>query len=164
MYLTRDATINDIPLIRELAVKIWKPTYQSILSPEQIAYMLEMMYSPASLEKQITVLRHQFMILLDDGTPVGFASWSITDAAGVFKLQKIYLDPSYQGKGVGKFLLLQVAGQVKSKGAHVLELDVNRFNKAKLFYEKQGFIVYKEKDTDIGNGYLMEDYVMRKPL
>jgi GNAT superfamily N-acetyltransferase len=164
MYQTRDATINDIPLIRELAGKIWKPTYQSILSPEQIAYMLEMMYSPASLEKQITVLGHRFMILLDDDKPVGFASWNETAAAGVFKLQKIYLDQACQGKGVGKFLLQQVAGQVKSKGAQVLELDVNRFNKAKLFYGKQGFIVYKEKNTDIGNGYLMEDYVMRKPL
>ena len=164
MYQIKAATVNDIPLIQELTDKIWRPTYQLILTAEQIEYMLEMMYSTSSLEKQITTLQHQFIILLDEDKPIGFASWSTTDAPGIFKLQKIYLDLDYQGKGVGKYLLQQVAEQVKARGAHTLELDVNRFNKAKLFYEKQGFSVYKEKNTGIGNGYLMEDFVMRKPL
>lgn len=164
MYHIKAATINDIPVIQELTEKIWRPTYQPILTPEQIDYMLEMMYSTASLNKQITELRHQFLILLDDNAPIGFAAYSTTDAPGIFKLHKIYLDGSYQGKGVGKFLLQQVADQVKDRGAHTLELDVNRFNKAKYFYEKQGFSVFKEKQTDIGSGYIMDDYVMRKPL
>ncbi|WP_142683300.1 GNAT family N-acetyltransferase [Chitinophaga polysaccharea] len=164
MYHIKAATVNDIPVIQELTEKIWRPTYQSILTPEQIEYMLDMMYSTASLNKQITELGHQFFILLDDNAPIGFAAYGTTDTAGIFKLHKIYLDGSYQGKGVGKFLLQQVADQVKDRGAHTLELDVNRFNKAKYFYEKQGFSVLKEKKTDIGNGYIMDDYVMRKPL
>ncbi|TWF38994.1 N-acetylglutamate synthase-like GNAT family acetyltransferase [Chitinophaga polysaccharea] len=164
MYQITSATVNDIPVIQDLTNRIWRPTYQSILSPEQIEYMLEMMYSTAALEKQINALQHQFIILLDDNYPIGFASYSATDTPGIFKLHKIYLDLNYQGKGVGKMLLSTVADQVKARGASILELDVNRFNKAKIFYEKQGFSVYKEKNTDIGKGYLMEDYVMRKPL
>lgn len=164
MYQVTLATVNDIPVIQDLTNRIWRPTYQSILSPEQIEYMLEMMYSTAALEKQINALQHQFIILQDDNQPIGFASYSATDMPGVFKLHKIYLDLNYQGKGVGKMLLSTVVDQVKAHGANILELDVNRFNKAKLFYEKQGFSVYKEKNTDIGKGYLMEDYVMRKPL
>ncbi|NLR57167.1 GNAT family N-acetyltransferase [Chitinophaga polysaccharea] len=164
MYQITSATVNDIPVIQDLTNRIWRPTYQSILSPEQIEYMLEMMYSTAALEKQINALQHQFIILRDDNNPIGFASYSATDMPDIFKLQKIYLDLNYQGKGVGKMLLSAVADQVKARGASILELDVNRFNKAKYFYEKQGFSVYKEKNTDIGRGYLMEDYVMRKPL
>ncbi|MEI3798568.1 N-acetylglutamate synthase, GNAT family [Chitinophaga ginsengisegetis] len=164
MYHVKTATVNDIPVIQDLTEKIWRPTYQPILTPEQIEYMIDMMYSTASLNKQITELQHQFLILQDDSTPIGFASYSTTGTPGIFKLQKIYLDGNYQGKGVGKFLLEQVAQQVKERGANILELDVNRFNKAKQFYEKQGFSVYKEKKTDIGSGYIMDDYVMRKPL
>jgi GNAT superfamily N-acetyltransferase len=163
-YQIKAATVKDIPVIQELTDKIWRPTYQSILTPDQIEYMLDMMYSSASLEKQITELQHQFIILQDEDKPIGFAAYSTTDTDGIFKLHKIYLDGSYQGKGVGKFLLLEVAARVKERGAHILELDVNRFNKAKQFYEKQGFSVYKEKQTDIGQGYIMDDYVMRKPL
>lgn len=164
MYHVKTATVNDIPVIQELTEKIWRPTYQPILTPEQIEYMIDMMYSAASLNKQITELQHQFLILQDDNNPIGFAAYSTTDTPGIFKLHKIYLDGSYQGKGIGKFLLEQVAEQVKDRGANTLELDVNRFNKAKQFYEKQGFSVYKEKKTDISNGYIMDDYVMRKPL
>ncbi|HEY9257755.1 GNAT family N-acetyltransferase [Chitinophaga sp.] len=164
MYQIKAATVNDIQVIQDLTEKIWRPTYEPILTPAQIEYMLEMMYSTASLNKQITELQHQFLILTDEEKPIGFAAYSTTDTPNVYKLQKIYLDLNYQGKGVGKLLLQEVAGQVKARGAHTLELDVNRFNKAKLFYEKQGFSVYKEKNTDIGHGYLMEDFVMRKSL
>lgn len=164
MYHIKAATINDIPVIQELTEKIWRPTYQDINTPEQIDYMIEMMYSTSALNKQITELGHRFVILLDDNVPIGFASYSTTDAPGIFKLQKIYLDGSYQGKGVGKLLLQEVVDQVKDRGAHTLELNVNRLNKAKFFYEKQGFSIFQEKKTDIGNGFIMDDYVMRKPL
>ena len=164
MYHIKAATVDDIPVIQDLTEKIWRPTYEPILTPAQIEYMIGMMYSTTSLTKQITELQHQFLILLDEEKPIGFAAYSTTDTPEVYKLQKIYLDLGYQGKGVGKFLLSQVAERVKASGAAILELDVNRFNKAKFFYEKQGFSVYKEKNTDIGSGYLMEDYVMRKPL
>ncbi|MBV8253167.1 MAG: GNAT family N-acetyltransferase [Chitinophaga sp.] len=164
MYQIKLATIADIPVIQALAVKIWTPTYQSILSPEQMTFMMDMMYSTPSLEQQMTEKEHQFIIMADGEAPIAYAAYSKTDDPSIYKLHKIYLDPTYQGKGAGKFLLNTVADQVAAKGATILELDVNRFNKAKQFYEKMGFSVIKEKNTDIGNGYLMEDYVMQKPL
>ncbi|RBL92193.1 GNAT family N-acetyltransferase [Chitinophaga flava] len=164
MYRVKSTTVADIPVIQELSKRIWKPTYKSILEPEQVDYMIDMMYSTASLTKQITELQHKYIILQDDKRPIGYASYSPTDTEGVYKLHKIYLDPSYQGKGVGRFFLDTVIRQVKKLGATILELDVNRYNKARFFYEKMGFTVYNEKDTDIGNGYLMEDYIMRKSL
>ena len=164
MYKIIIATITDIPTIQLLRDEIWRPTYKDLLSPEQINYMLEMMYSTAALSSQITEKEHRFLLLYDDQRPIGFASYSTTDEAGVFKLQKIYLHSDYQGKGVGKLLLDDVVERVKAENGSILELDVKRDNKARFFYEKQGFTIFAEKDTDIGNGYWMLDYVMRKPL
>src|SRR5437868_4693981 len=117
MYHIKAATVDDIPVIQDLTEKIWRPTYEPILTPAQIEYMIGMMYSTTSLTKQITELQHQFLILLDEEKPIGFAAYSTTDTPEVYKLQKIYLDLGYQGKGVGKFLLSQVAERVKASGA-----------------------------------------------
>ncbi len=160
----KDANVADIPLIQELTEQIWRPTYTSILSAEQIVYMLDMMYSTASLTRQMNEQQQHFIVLYDETRPIGFAAYGATDTDGIHKLHKIYLHSDYQGKGVGKFFIEAVMDRVKAAGAHTLELDVNRYNKARLFYERQGFTIINEKDTHIGNGYEMNDYVMQKPL
>lgn len=165
MELTiKDATVADIPLIQQLTEKIWRPTYQPILTPEQIDYMIDLIYSTASLTRQMTEQQHRFLLLYNGPEAIGFASYGTTGTSGIYKLHKIYLDGSYQGKGVGKFFINGVIDRVKAAQATILELDVNRYNKARFFYEKQGFIIVKEKDTDIGKGYQMNDYVMQKTL
>jgi len=160
----KDATTTDIPLIQTLVEKIWRPTYQAILSPEQISYMLDLMYSTASLTRQMEEQQHHFLLLYNGATAIGYASYSTADTADTCKLHKIYLDTGYQGKGVGRFLLNAVIARVKAAGARILELDVNRYNKARFFYEKLGFAITGEKDTHIGNGYEMNDYIMQKVL
>lgn len=164
MYRIRIATVEDIPVLQQLRDEIWRPTYKDLMSPEQLEYMLEMMYSTTALSSQMTEKQHQFLLLYDDQRPIGFASYSTTEEAGVYKLQKIYLHGDYQGKGIGRLLLDDVITKVKAANATILELDVKRDNKARFFYEKQGFSIVKEKDTNIGNDYWMRDYVMRKPL
>lgn len=164
MLQVKAATTTDITTIQELADKIWRPTYAAILTPEQITYMMDMMYSTPSLQEQLTEKGHHYLILSDDQLPIGYAAYSTTSATQIFKLHKIYLDPAQQGKGIGKFLLNAVADHVKAAGGTILELDVNRYNKALQFYEKQGFSITGEKDTDIGQGYMMNDYILRKTL
>jgi ribosomal protein S18 acetylase RimI-like enzyme len=164
MYRIETANVTDIPVIQRLRDEIWIPTYKDLMSPEQMKYMLELMYSTAALSSQMTEKQHEFLLLYDDQRPIGFASYSSTDEAGVYKLQKIYLHGDYQGKGIGRLLLDSVVEKVKAANATSLELDVKRDNSARFFYEKQGFSILREKDTDIGNGYWMRDYVMRKPL
>ena len=105
----------------------------------------------------------QFVIAYDDNEPVGFASYQETEPQ-LFKLHKIYVLPSQQGKGTGKFIINHIVEKIKSKNAKALQLQVNRYNKAKSFYEKLGFFVLKEINLDIGNGYFMNDYVMQLSL
>ena len=162
MFKIFNATADHIALVRELTFKVWPQTYAAIISSAQIDYMLEMMYSEVSLKKQMEE-GCQFLIISDDDLPVGFASYQET-MPQVFKLHKIYVLPSQQGKGAGKFLLDHIITEMKNKKAKALQLQVNRYNKAKNFYERLGFVVIDEKDFDIGNGYFMNDYIMEKKL
>lgn len=160
----RFADLDDIPTIGYLAQQIWPVTYGSILSEGQLNYMLEMNYSPESLNDQITKLHHRFLIAELDEEAMGFASFGETEDEGVQKLHKIYVLPQTQGKGVGRALLDFVIEQIVEEGATTLRLNVNRQNKARNFYEKLGFSVTKEVDIEIGNGFQMNDYVMEKTL
>ena len=72
--------------------------------------------------------------------------------------------PNTQGKGVGKLLLKEVENRTKMAGNSVLFLNVNKYNKAQKFYNNHGFSIIQEEVIPIGNGYIMDDYVMEKQL
>ncbi len=162
----RKATIDDIPLIRELTFKVWPQTYAGILSGEQIDYMLDLMYSSDSLQKQMEELHHQFIIGFDAEEPVAFASFSAKPDSDnrIWRVHKIYILPGRQGLGIGRKSLDQIAADLMPLGATTLELNVNRHNPARSFYERIGFVIVGEQDIDIGNGYYMNDYVMKLEL
>ncbi|MBI5856822.1 MAG: GNAT family N-acetyltransferase [Sphingobacteriales bacterium] len=162
MFSIKNSSADDIPLIRELTFQIWPQTYAAIISPEQIDYMLNMMYSESSLKKQMND-GSQFIIVYENERPVGFASYQEIKPS-VFKLHKIYILADQQGKGTGRFVIDHILSEIKKAGAASLQLQVNRHNKARSFYEKLGFTVIEEADFDIGNGYFMNDYVMEKKL
>ena len=162
MASIKNAAFNDLPVIHDLAHRIWPDAYGDILSPEQMKYMLEQIYSLASLQNQFTDLQHTFILVTHDNhVPCGFASFSPKEKnSTTYRLHKIYILPQQQGTGTGKFLLTYIINSIKSSGATSLELNVNRFNKARFFYEKQGFTITGQEDIDIGSGFFMNDYVM----
>ena len=163
MFEIKKAEIDDIPLIRELTFRVWPQTYASILSQEQIDYMLEMMYSESSLKNQMTEDGCRFIIVYENGNPVGFASYSEEETQR-WKLNKIYVLQNQQGKGTGKHMINYIIEEIKKQNANSLYLQVNRYNNAKSFYEKLGFAEIDFINLDIGNGYFMNDYVMEKKL
>ncbi|WP_400191870.1 GNAT family N-acetyltransferase [Hymenobacter sp. B81] len=160
----RPATLADIPVIIELAEATWEPTYRFIISKEQIDYMYRVIYTPASLRRQMSDEGHAFLLLHTDGHPAGYASFSPrTEAPEVYKLHKLYLLPSHQGRGLGRQLIEAVEAAARRAGARWLELNVNRHNPALRFYEHQGFQQHRSEDIAIGP-YWMNDYVLRKAL
>lgn len=162
MYTIRKASSNDIGLIRELCLQVWPQTYANIITPEQITYMLEMMYSEASLQDQMQN-GALFIIVYDENEPVGFASYQEVKP-GIVKLHKLYVLPSQQGKGTGRFIINYIIAATKQDDISAIQLQVNRRNKARDFYERLGFTVIEEFDFEIGNGWVMDDYVMEKKL
>lgn len=157
---------ESIPLIRSLSLKIWPEAYGRILSGSQINYMLNLMYSEDALETQINEKKHQFIIAFDDTEPVGFASYGLksVEEPGVYRLHKLYVIPGLHGKGVGKKLIQFIVDDILLNGAKKLELNVNRQNQAIQFYEKMGFHIIREEKIDIGQGFIMDDYVMETAL
>jgi GNAT superfamily N-acetyltransferase len=164
MYLIKEATTPDVEAILRIANETWWPTYEPILGKEQVAYMLDTLYSTEKIHQQIAEKQQTFLLLTEDAQPVGFAAYSPREEdPDVYKLHKLYCMPGTQGKGYGKVLINAVIDKVKEAGKNTLDLNVNRYNKAKTFYEKMGFSVVHEEDIPIGP-YWMNDYVMRKIL
>ena len=120
-----EATKQHIPIIREIAEHSWPVAFAAILSAQQIEYMMQMMYDPASMEKQINE-GHQYAIAQANNIDVGYVSY---------------------------------------------EMFHNKSDKTKIhntkainFYKKHHFFLTKEEVIDIGNGFIMDDYVFELTL
>jgi GNAT superfamily N-acetyltransferase len=165
MYTIRTATVNDVDTILQIADITWWATYTAILEREQIEFMLNEIYAKDKITKQVKTGEQTFLLLTeDDGEPVAFAAYSPrAENLEIYKLHKLYCLPKTQGKGYGKILINAVAEKTKAAGKGVLELNVNKYNQAKSFYQKMGFAIAYEEDIPIGP-YWMNDYVMRKEL
>ena len=169
---TTDATVelrparrDELPAIRELAGVIWHAHYPGIISVAQIDYMLERGYAIAGLAEFIDRPDRGLLLALAQGEPAGFAAWLVTTRADEAKLDKLYVLQACQRTGIGKALLARVAGDARAAGATTLILNVNKRNtQAIRAYEKHGFTIREAVVNDIGQGYVMDDFVMAKPL
>jgi diamine N-acetyltransferase len=160
----RKASQEDYKTIFDIAAITWDNAYKSILSEAQLEYMMDMMYSTQSFTEQLSVKGHQFIIASLNGKEMGFASYELNYRYGTTKLHKLYVLPETQGTGMGYALITAVENAAKANGNDKITLNVNRFNKAIHFYEKNGYTNTGAIDVQIGNGYIMEDYVMEKVL
>jgi diamine N-acetyltransferase len=161
--MIRQASQRDIPAISRLAHEIWWPTYSGVIADEQITFMLADLYSHTALQSQMGA-GITFLIAERDDIPVGFAAYSLTEPENlVYKVEKLYVLPSEQGRGTGKKLIREIVETVKALGARTLELNVNRGNKAFHFYTKLGFEIYKTVDIPY-HGFVLNDYIMRISL
>ena len=158
------ANKSQLPLIAELAYAIWPVAYGEILSKEQLTYMLAKFYSLEALTEQLEKRNHVFLLIEENERFVGFASYESNIENHKTKIHKIYVLPETQGKGFGVQLINEIETRAKNLQNDILFLNVNRFNKAQYFYKKLGFEIAFEEDIEIGNGYLMEDFVMEKKL
>jgi GNAT superfamily N-acetyltransferase len=154
-----------LPAISDLAGVIWRACYPGIITHEQIDYMLARMYSLDVLRDEIRSQGIRYDQLLVDGKPAGFASYGPTSEPGVVKLHKLYLLPEMQGRGLGSRLLQHVEREVRAGAGRRLILSVNKRNtKAITAYQRNGFVIAETVVTDIGGGFVMDDYVMAKEL
>lgn len=161
MIEIREAFAGDVPLIQQIAYRTWPDTFKDILTEQQIAYMLEMMYSTTSLTEQLTERGHRFFLAGEGDVYLGFMGCETGyQSTSKTKIHKIYILPEAQGKGVGKKLIRKGVAVAREAGDTVLSLNVNKYNPAIGFYERTGFKKTAEEVIPIGNGYVMDDFVM----
>ena len=161
MFTIQKATIADCDLINKMAKEVFPATYKEILSPEQMDYMMDRMYAPKNIRKQMEEEGHVYFIAYEECEPCGYLSIQ-PQGEDVFHLQKIYVLPYFQGAHCGSFLFKEAIKYIKEVHPTpcLMELNVNRNNKALDFYERMGMKKLREGDFPIGNGYYMNDYIM----
>jgi len=161
----RTAGAEDIPLIRDLAARIWREHYPGIITHAQIDYMLERMYAASVIADEIGNKGYRYVLAMVKGEPVGFLACVFEPAARSVKLSKLYLLSSLHGKGIGRKMLQQVKDDAVRQGAKSVYLFVNKRNtKAIASYERFGMTKAEEVVTDIGGGFVMDDYRMELAL
>lgn len=156
----RPATPEELPLIASLADTIWRAHYPGIITIEQIDYMLAQRYNAAALSEQMAKEGNWFDLMLVEGQPSGFAHY-FRYSDDEIKLDKLYLLPTLHGRGYGSKFLHHVKSRVRELGCSSLVLAVNKHNKKAVdAYRRSGFEVRESVVVDIGNGFVMDDYVM----
>ena len=155
----RKAILSDASLIQRLAESIWWKHYPSIIGEEQVRFMLNKMYNLENIEKQISKEEQQYFILENDAQDLGFISIELREKSEAF-INKFYILQDQQRKGSGAFafkLLLKQFPEI-----NCIRLQVNRQNyQAINFYFKHGFIIEEVADFEIGDGYFMNDFIMK---
>lgn len=152
-----EASYKDMETISKLADTIWNQHYRSIITQDQINYMLGKMYSLESLLEQIEQKGHRFFMIAADGKTLGFISVKQESDREWF-LNKFYIDQTFAAKGIGSTAFDLLMGLLKPLK---MSLTVNRQNfKSINFYFKKGFMIERVADFDIGDGYVMNDFVM----
>ena len=156
---------EELHLIRQVADIVWPVTFAPILSKEQIAYMMEMMYAPEVMEREYDE-GIQFRCVMDGEKPIGYIVMGpCHEVEGTMKLHKCYLLPEYQGQGIGTAMLKEAKSIAAQQGYARLRLNVNRNNaKAIKAYIRNDFQTVATVDNPIGNGFYMNDYVMEVSL
>ncbi len=155
------ANASDYPAIQQMAWEIWPSWYASIISMDQIEYMLRHFYSPEGLEKQAKT-GQQFFLARENHKPVGFLGLSALSKEE-WKLDKLYLLEITRGKGYGKMMMdfaLDLAR--KNKAGHLI-LNVNRFNDSRDFYFSMGFRIRDVVDIPLACFWL-NDFIVEKSL
>lgn len=152
----------DAALIEALAKEIWTQHYQSIISREQIAFMLD------TFQSRDAVLGDMrggavYDIARLDGEPCGYSA-AVPDNTGLF-LSKLYVRQSCRGRGIARAMVDRIDARAKQMGARRVWLKCNRHNTDSLAaYERLGFHIASACVTDIGGGFIMDDYALEKPV
>ncbi|MEW6590055.1 MAG: GNAT family N-acetyltransferase [Pseudomonadota bacterium] len=157
--LTPDA----VDAVAALARVVWQATYPGLITQAQIDAMLADRYAASRIRAQLDAPDHAWRVVLADGAPVGFAH-ACLDETGC-KLDKLYVHPEHQRRGLGQALLGAVEAWARERQAPRLWLQVNRGNEAAIrAYARYGFAIFESRVFDIGNGFVMDDYLMEKAL
>lgn len=146
---------EEIRTLAELASEIWHEYWPCILTPEQIDYMVENFQSENAIKEQIANENYTYYFLITDGKVAGYTG--ISDKGEYLFLSKLYIKKEFRHQGIGR----KAFEEIKNLGFNRIQLTVNKYNKNTIdAYLKYGFKIIDEAVTDIGNGFVMDDYIM----
>ncbi|HEX2829968.1 MAG TPA: GNAT family N-acetyltransferase [Burkholderiales bacterium] len=160
----RPAGPRDVAALCALARETWRAHYPAIIGEAQTEYMLAQRYRPEIVEAELDREDIRWVVAHDGERMVGFASFHVQDA-GELKIDKLYVHPAHQRRGIGGALVERACEVARSIGASNVILAVNKRNaNAIAAYRKHGFDIREAVVKDIGEGFVMDDYIMAKKV
>ena len=158
-------TDADVEAIASLARIVWQDAYPGIITQAQIDFMLEQRYDTRRMLAELAMPEVWWDKTTLDGELAAFASSLLTATPGEMKLDKIYVDPARQRLGIGGRLIAHVTQRALAQGCNTLILAVNKRNERAIgAYRKHGFVVREAVCVDIGNDFVMDDFIMATVL
>lgn len=149
--------VNDIKELASLASSIWHEYWTCILTPEQIDYMVENFQSEKAIKNQIENENYTYYFIIKDGAKAGY--FGISDKKEYLFLSKLYIKKEYRHQGLGKKAFEKIKELANDKP---IRLTVNKYNTNTInAYKKWGFEIIDAVVTDIGSGFVMDDYIMK---
>ena len=143
----------------EMANDIWHECFVGVISDEQIDYMVDNYQSFAAIKKQVAVDNYEYYNFVLDGTRIGYFA-IVPNNDGTLQLSKLYMYQEYRGNGYASQAFAFIKDIAVQRGYKSIWLTVNRHNYAAMkIYEAFGMKVIREQVTDIGNGFVMDDFV-----
>ncbi len=156
-------TDEEVQKLADLASEIWHEYWTVILKPEQIDYMVEKFQSFNAMKDQLENDRYIYNILEDNGNIIGYFGVSVKD--DYLFLSKLYIKKDFRGLGCGKQAFNKIKQTAQQYNKKSIQLTVNKYNTNTIkAYEKWGFKEIDAVVTDIGNGFVMDDYIMEFSL
>jgi GNAT superfamily N-acetyltransferase len=156
-------TAADVDAVSALARTVWQATYPPLIPQAQIDAMLADRYAPQRIREQLDDPRQAWWVAKQDHALTGFAH-AILDESGC-KLDKLYVHPDRQRRGIGAALERTVADWARRQQVRRLWLQVNRGNTPAITaYEKYGFRIVESRVFELGGGFVMDDHVMERML
>jgi GNAT superfamily N-acetyltransferase len=156
---------DEAEAVSALAREIWRHHYPPIIGTAQTEYMLAQRYDPEAIRAELASGNVWWDVLKDDGAMVAFASSFAIEDERAIKIDKLYVHPARQREGLGGALIEHTRQRAARLGLARLILAVNKRNVAAIAaYRKHGFEIAQAVMKDIGGGFVMDDYIMEKPV
>ena len=157
------STPGQLAALSAAAREIWFEYYPALLSPEQIAYMVETFQTAEAMGRLIAQEGYLFFLLMEGETVLGYLA--VKPEGEKLFLSKAYLKKAFRGRGIFSRMLKFAENIARERGLGAIYLTVNKHNANSIaVYCKKGFHIAREAVTDIGHGFVMDDYIMEKAL
>jgi len=152
-------TDNEIRELELLAHDIWHEYWPCLLKEEQINYMLSKFQSYDSIKSQIETENYIYNIVKINNEIAGY--FGVCSKPHYFFLSKLYIKKDFRGKGTGRNVFEKIKQLTVLNNQKSIILTVNKYNKTSIeAYKKWGFKIIDSAVTDIGSGFVMDDYIM----
>lgn len=149
---------SEIPELAALAKEIWNQHFPPIIGQEQVDYMVEKFQSEKAMTEQIEK-GYEYYFIQSDGENAGYFGIEPQDDGSLF-LSKLYIKISHRKKGYARQAFEYIKEICRLRGLKSVWLTVNKHNDNTIaVYKKFGMEVIRSQVCDIGNGFVMDDYV-----